>query len=125
MSMIRLCLARLIGASWGHIGIYGCMLDTYKHLDDCFDGLFCRAFSTENPWMRNDGALKALGKNMKVARVRKEWTQEQVADAAGVSRGYYAACERGQQNMSISSVLRFAKVLDVKLSHLCEGLDDK
>jgi transcriptional regulator with XRE-family HTH domain len=72
--------------------------------------------------MRDDDALRQFGTNMKVARVRAHKTQEQVADIAKCSRGYYAAAERGEVNASISTALRFARALEVDLAELMTGV---
>jgi methanogenic corrinoid protein MtbC1/DNA-binding XRE family transcriptional regulator len=62
--------------------------------------------------------LLALGRRVRELRLRKAWTQEQLADAARVTRVCIVAVEGGKQNVSMDIVIRLANALGV----LPEGL---
>lgn len=51
--------------------------------------------------------------NMKVRRVIKGMTQEQLAEKAGVSRSHITRVERGEIKPSVPVAKRLGKVLDV------------
>jgi transcriptional regulator with XRE-family HTH domain len=48
-------------------------------------------------------------------RIRLQLTQERLADAVGVSRGYIANIERGRANPSLELVERIARALDTEI----------
>jgi len=62
--------------------------------------------------------LKLFGKNVKIERIKKDLTQEQLAEIMGVSSNYIAYIENGRQNMSLGKILELAKTLDVPISRL-------
>jgi len=43
--------------------------------------------------------LKIFGKNVKIERIKKDLTQEQLAEKMDVSQNYIACIETGKQNM--------------------------
>jgi transcriptional regulator with XRE-family HTH domain len=51
-------------------------------------------------------------------RIRLRLTQQQLADAVGVSHGYVAKIERGRANPSLELVERIARALDIELDFL-------
>jgi transcriptional regulator with XRE-family HTH domain len=64
--------------------------------------------------------LKRMAK--RIARLRSErgWSQQALADRAGVHRVYVARLELGQQDPRVSVLLRISRALRVKLSDLVE-----
>jgi len=64
--------------------------------------------------------LKRFGKNVKIERIRKDLTQEQLAELMGVSQHYVACIEIGKQNMSLAKVLELAGFLSVDISLLLD-----
>jgi transcriptional regulator with XRE-family HTH domain len=51
-------------------------------------------------------------------RSKQGWTQEQFAEFCGVHRTYMGHVERGEKNVSLSTVLRVANALGVRISAL-------
>ena len=57
-------------------------------------------------------------KRMKIARVECDMTQEQLADAVGVTRQTIGLIEAGKYNPSISLCIEICKVLNKSLDDL-------
>jgi methanogenic corrinoid protein MtbC1/DNA-binding XRE family transcriptional regulator len=57
--------------------------------------------------------LQALGGRVRDLRLKKGWTQEQLADGARVTRVCIVAVEGGKQNVSVDIVIRLANALGV------------
>lgn len=55
---------------------------------------------------------------MKVARVEKGWTQQDLADRAGATRQTIGLIEKGQYNPTLSLCRRIAKALNRTLDQL-------
>ena len=62
--------------------------------------------------------LTQIGKKIKIAREKTGFTQEQVAEKAGVHVSYYSRIERGVVNPSVEVLESIAKVLKVKSSDI-------
>lgn len=54
----------------------------------------------------------------KVLRKRKGLTLEQLAEDVGLSKGHLSRYERGEKALSVSSLMRLARVLDTSVSAL-------
>lgn len=65
--------------------------------------------------------LTALGKKVRRLRADKGWTQEQLAEAAKVTRVCIVAVEGGKQNLSMDIVVRLANALSVTPQGLLTG----
>lgn len=61
-----------------------------------------------------------MAKNIafKVARVKKDMTQQELADAVGISRQTIHAIEKGEYNPTIKLCRRLCYVLEESLDHL-------
>lgn len=59
-----------------------------------------------------------------IIRLRKErgWSQEELADRAGLHRTYISGVERGVRNPTISIVEKIARAMDVDVPHLLSGV---
>lgn len=68
--------------------------------------------------MDKDELLKRFGKNVKIERIKKDLTQEQLAENMDVSQNYLACIECGRQNMSLAKVLELSKALGVNIESL-------
>ena len=62
--------------------------------------------------------LKKFGKNLKIERIKKDLTQEQLAEKLNVSQNYIACIETGKQNMSLGKILELANTLNVNIEKL-------
>ncbi|WP_256959392.1 helix-turn-helix domain-containing protein [Streptomyces viridochromogenes] len=63
-----------------------------------------------------------LGQRIRTQRLRIGLSQEEMASHAGVHRTYYGAIERGERNLSLSSLLRIAHAQGIDPGLLIEGL---
>ena len=61
------------------------------------------------------------GDRIKTARERQKWTQEQLADAAGISKGFLSDIENDKRNISSESALKIADALGISLDYLLRG----
>ena len=68
--------------------------------------------------MNKTELLKRFGKNVKIERIKKDLTQEKLAEIMDVSQNYIASIECGKANMSLAKVLELSKSLDVQMSKL-------
>ena len=68
--------------------------------------------------MNKETLLKKFGKNVKIERIKKDLTQEQLAEIMGVSQKYVASIERGKENMSLGKILELSKSLNVEIETL-------
>lgn len=72
---------------------------------------------------RRDPLLRALGVRVRQFRDGKGWTQEGLADRAGLDRSYIAGIEAGLRNPSLRALARIAKGLGVPVSDLVANVD--
>ena len=68
--------------------------------------------------MNKVNLLKKFGKNVKIERIKKDLTQEQLAEIMGVSQNYVANIECGKANMSLAKVLELANFLNIEIEKL-------
>ncbi len=68
--------------------------------------------------------LKRFGKNVKIERIKKDLTQEQLSEKLDVSRTYLASVECGNENMSLGKILELAQVLDINIEKLLKFSED-
>jgi transcriptional regulator with XRE-family HTH domain len=61
------------------------------------------------------------GDRIKAAREKRNWTQEQLADAAGISKGFLSDIENDKRNISSESALKIADALGISLDYLLRG----
>lgn len=57
---------------------------------------------------------------IKRIRERKKWTQERLAEEAGISRAYLARLETGRHDPPLSMLTKLAAALKVKVSRLVD-----
>jgi len=67
--------------------------------------------------------LKAFGLRIKLLRTASGWSQEQLAEAAGMHRTFIGQVERGQRGMNIISLWPLAKAFGTSIGDLF--VDDK
>lgn len=61
---------------------------------------------------------ESVGLNIKLARTKKNLTQEQLAEMADISSSYISAIERGKQSVSLDYINRIAHALGMPVSEL-------
>lgn len=70
-----------------------------------------------------DAVLAALGRNIRKRRETKNFSQEKLAEKAGLDQTYLSGIECGKRNPGIKNVAKLAKALDLTISELCKGVD--
>lgn len=67
-----------------------------------------------------EALLKQIGSNIKVLRKQKNprWTQEDLAELAGISPKHLSDIERGKYNVSIAYLCKIANALEVPYKEL-------
>jgi transcriptional regulator with XRE-family HTH domain len=61
---------------------------------------------------------RAFGEAVRLVRKGRGWSQEQLAEAAGLDRTYISGLERGTRNPALSTQERIAAALGVTLHEL-------
>ena len=61
---------------------------------------------------------KSFGSNVRALRLQKGWSQEDLAQAAGLHRTYVSGVERGVRNPTILIVEHLAQALEVRPADL-------
>lgn len=62
--------------------------------------------------------LTAFGKRIKELRIKKKWSQEELADKTGFHRTYIGMIERGERNISLKNIEVFANTFNISVSEL-------
>lgn len=68
--------------------------------------------------MNRNELLKKFGKNVKIERIKKDLTQENLAELMNLSQNYIACIECGRQNMSLAKIFELANALQVDIETL-------
>ena len=64
---------------------------------------------------------KVVGLNIRVIRTRYRWSQEKLAEMADLDRTYVGRIERGEKNLGLDNLARFARALGVQPASLLRG----
>ena len=64
--------------------------------------------------------VEKIAMRIKVLRERKGWTQEMLAEKAGIGRSHLARLETARQDPTLSTLEKIAKAFRVKLSALVD-----
>jgi transcriptional regulator with XRE-family HTH domain len=64
--------------------------------------------------------VRALGKRVRLLRLTAELTQEELADAAGISRSFVSLIEHGARGVDVVRLLRLATVFGIPLSEMVD-----
>lgn len=73
--------------------------------------------------MNKELSLK-FGRRVKVLRQSLNLSQEALAELADVHRTYVGMVERGEKNITLSNIAKFAKALEVEISELLDGINE-
>lgn len=71
--------------------------------------------------MENEG-LKTLGERIREARRSQGWTQEELADHAGIDRSYIGGVERGERNLTFNVLCVICSALGCDVAALTAGI---
>ncbi len=70
--------------------------------------------------MNQDEILKKFGKNVKLARIKKDYSQDQLAEKLNVTQNYITKIETGRQNMSLKKIAELAEGIGVDIEELLQ-----
>ncbi len=63
---------------------------------------------------------KKVGRNIQQYRLKKGWTQEELAFEADLHRAYIGQIERGEKNIGVQNLEKIAKALNIRVSSLLD-----
>ena len=66
--------------------------------------------------------LKVLGQRIRAKRKSRGWTQEDLADIAGIDRSYIGGVERGQRNLTFKVLCQICNALGCDVAALTKGI---
>ena len=67
------------------------------------------------------GALavrKALGRRVRDLRLKKKWSQEDLAHESGLARSFTGAIERGEKDLRLTTLVKLANTFRITVSQL-------
>ena len=73
---------------------------------------------------KNKKLLQAVGENIKLARLRRKLTMDQVSERAGISRPTLSSLENGSPSISLGIILQVLLVLGLEKDILLLADDD-
>lgn len=62
--------------------------------------------------------LMTIGDNIRYYRMKKGWSQEDLAFECDLHRTYIGAVERGERNITVLNLIKIKESLEVRLSDL-------
>ena len=65
---------------------------------------------------------RTLGNNIRAQRKQLGFSQESLAEKADLHPVYVGGVERGEENVSIDSLMRIAKALKISVQKLADGI---
>lgn len=71
---------------------------------------------------KKSNPLRDLGERVRARRMARGWSQEELAERAGLHRNYVGGVERGERNISLINILKIAKALDTEPSEFLKNL---
>ncbi len=74
---------------------------------------------------KNKRILSTVGEQIKLARLRRDYSSEQVAQRAGISRSTLYSIEKGRETVSIGAYLSVMFVLGLEKDFLNLAKDDE
>ena len=73
--------------------------------------------------MEEDALAHEFGDLVRRLRLERAYSQEGLAEAAGLERAYVGMIERGETNVSVRTAFRLARALDLTLAGLFAELE--
>jgi len=65
--------------------------------------------------------MKTVGERIRARRTELEWTQEQLAQRAGLSKGFISDIESGKRNIGADTLLALSRELGLSMDYLMKG----
>lgn len=63
-----------------------------------------------------------FGNALRALRVERGYSQEELAERAGLHRNYVGGVERGERNVALENIVKLARALSVRTKDLFESL---
>jgi transcriptional regulator with XRE-family HTH domain len=70
----------------------------------------------------NASVLVELGNRLREKRKARGWTQEDLADNAGIDRSYIGGVERGERNLTFKVMCQICEALRCDVATLTKGI---
>lgn len=70
----------------------------------------------------NHDFISEFGLRLRTLRKARGLSQEAFADAAGLDRSYVGGVERGERNVSLLNIKKFADALEIAVEELFQGI---
>ncbi len=77
----------------------------------------------DNPSLNS--LARDIGGRVRVQRTRRGWSQEVLADIAGLHRNYISLLECGKIQISVAKLVQIAQALEVRPGSLIDGPSDR
>ena len=66
--------------------------------------------------------LTAFGANARRLRLKRNFTQERLAELSGLHPNYIGGIERGERNLSLINIVRLTRALQCRITDLFAGI---
>lgn len=76
---------------------------------------------TEKSKLEKKRLFQEIGQRLRLARIRKGYTQEQVAEKLEMNTAYYGKVERGISGLTLLNIKRISEILDLDIHFLITG----
>ena len=73
--------------------------------------------------MRKIGILIKFGNAVRMRRNGLGWSQEELADRAGMHRTYIGMIERAEKNITLENIEKISRALEISVSNLMRFKD--
>jgi transcriptional regulator with XRE-family HTH domain len=73
-----------------------------------------------SPVSKKSPTLKAFGGAVRELRLKRGYSQEELAELAGIDRSYMGGIERGEHNVALINIQRIAQALDIRVATLTD-----
>ena len=72
--------------------------------------------------MPKENICQRVGKRIRDLRTQREWTQQMLADHAGIGQDHLSELERGKKEIGIKALERIVDALEVTLERFFHGI---
>ncbi len=72
--------------------------------------------------MNEQAIIHQFGCNVRKLRLKRQWTQEQLAQHSGLTPNFIGFVERGERNITLKNAVKIAKGLNFPVHKLFEGI---
>ena len=70
-----------------------------------------------------ENVVRKVGRRIRELRQKKGWSQEKLAEEAGLHRTYIGQVERGEKSIGVENLFRVARAVGSKAADLVRGID--